>query len=82
MLDRITDQDIARTDNGIRVNDNVSNGIVLTNTDDGYFYSTTFKLEYPFKKGLWGSFAYTHSAAYDLMSPGSMLLVHGQVQNL
>ncbi|KQB43622.1 TonB-dependent receptor [Flavobacterium aquidurense] len=62
----------SRNDNGTRVNDNVSNGIVLANTDDGYFYSTTFKLEYPYQKGLWGSFAYTHSNATDLMSPGSV----------
>jgi hypothetical protein len=57
--------------NGIRINNNVSNAIVLTNTNQGYFYSTTFKLEYPYKKGLWGSFAYTHSQANDLLSPGS-----------
>jgi hypothetical protein len=61
----------AGNDNGIRINNNVSNAIVLTNTNQGYFYSTTFKLEYPFNRGLWGSFAYTHSAAYDLISPGS-----------
>ena len=62
----------ARNDNGVRVNDNVSNGIVLTNTNEGYFYSTTLKLEYPYKKGLWGSFAYTHSKATDLLSAGSI----------
>lgn len=62
----------ARNDNGVRVNDNVSNGIVLTNTNEGYFYSTTVKLEYPYKKGLWGSFAYTHSKATDLLSAGSI----------
>ncbi|WP_136667298.1 TonB-dependent receptor [Flavobacterium sp. H122] len=62
----------ARNDNGVRINDNVSNAIVLTNTDEGYFYSTTFKLEYPYKNGLWGSFAYTHSSAYDLLSAGSI----------
>lgn len=62
----------SRNDAGVRVNDNVSNGIVLTNSDKGYFYSTTFKLEYPYQKGLWGSFAYTHSEATDLISPGSV----------
>lgn len=62
----------SRNDAGTRVNDNVSNGIVLTNSDEGYFYSTTFKLEYPYQRGLWGSFAYTHSNATDLMSPGSV----------
>ncbi|MGO4905417.1 carboxypeptidase regulatory-like domain-containing protein [Flavobacterium sp. W20_MBD1_R3] len=62
----------ARSNAGVRVNDNVSSAVVLTNTDKGTFYSTTFKLEYPYKKGLWGSFAYTHSTANDLLSPGSI----------
>jgi hypothetical protein len=62
----------ARNDNGVRINDNVSNAIVLTNTDKGYFYSTTLKLEYPYQKGLWGSIAYTHSSANDLLSAGSV----------
>ncbi len=59
-------------DPGVRINDNVSNAIVLANTNEGYFYSTTFKLEYPYKNGLWGSLAYTHSGAADLMSAGSI----------
>jgi Carboxypeptidase regulatory-like domain len=59
-------------DNGSRINNNVSNGIVLSNTNQGYFYSTTFKLEYPYKKGIWGSIAYTHSEARDLLSAGSI----------
>lgn len=58
--------------NSIRVNNNVQQAIVLTNTKQGYFYSTTFKLEYPYKKGFWGSFAYTHSKGTDLMSAGSI----------
>lgn len=62
----------AGNDNGVRVNNNVSTGIVLANSNQGYFYSTTFKLEYPYSKGLWGSFAYTHSGAYDLMNAGSI----------
>jgi hypothetical protein len=62
----------AGNDAGVRINDNVSNAIVLANTNEGYFYSTTFKLEYPYKNGLWGSVAYTHSAATELMSAGSI----------
>ncbi|MEO8235463.1 MAG: carboxypeptidase regulatory-like domain-containing protein [Flavobacterium sp.] len=61
----------AGTDNGLRINNNVINGIVLSNTNQGYFYSTTFKLDYPYKNGLWGSVSYTHSKAEDLMSAGS-----------
>jgi hypothetical protein len=62
----------ARTDAGVRVNDNVSNGIVLTNKDGSYFKSLTLKLEYPYKKGLFGSFAWTTSNAKDYMSAGSI----------
>ena len=62
----------ARTDPGVRVNDNISTAIVLSNTDKGTFYSTTFKLDYPYQKGLWGSFAYTYSSADDLLSAGSI----------
>jgi Carboxypeptidase regulatory-like domain len=62
----------AGTDNGTRINNNVSNGIVLSNSNKGYFYSTTIKLEYPYQKGLWGSLAYTRSDAYDLLSAGSI----------
>lgn len=61
-----------RSDSSVRVNDNVSSAVVLTNTDKGIFYSSTFKLEYPYKKGLWGSFAYTYSHATDLLSAGSI----------
>jgi Carboxypeptidase regulatory-like domain len=57
---------------GTRINNNVSNAIVLDNTNKGYFYSATFKLEYPYQKGLWGSLAYTRSDAYDLLSAGSI----------
>jgi hypothetical protein len=39
---------------------------VLTNTNKGYFYSTTFKLEYPYRKGL-GSFA-IHTLCWDQLS--------------
>ena len=59
-------------DNAARINNNVANGVVLSNTNKGYFYSTTIKLEYPYQKGLWGSIAYTRSDAYDLMSAGSI----------
>jgi hypothetical protein len=62
----------AGTDNGTRINNNVSNAVVLSNTNQGYFYSTTFKLDYPYKNGLSGSLAYTYSNAYDLLSAGSI----------
>ena len=62
----------ARTDAGTRVNGNVSNAIVLTNKDGSYFKSLTLKLEYPYKKGVFGSFAWTTSNAKDYMSAGSI----------
>jgi Carboxypeptidase regulatory-like domain len=60
------------TDFGSRINNTVSSGVVLDNSNKGYFYSTTIKLEYPYKNGIWGSIAYTRSDAYDLVSPGSI----------
>ena len=57
---------------GLTINDNVTRAAVLQNTNQGYFYSTTFKLEYPIQRGLWGSIAYTKGEAKDLMSSGSI----------
>jgi hypothetical protein len=62
----------SNNDNITRINNNVSNAIVLSNSNQGYFYSTTLKLEYPYKNGLSGSIAYTRSEAYDLLSAGSI----------
>jgi hypothetical protein len=62
----------SNNDNITRINNNVSNAIVLSNSNQGYFYSTTLKLEYPYKNGLSGSIAYTRSEAYDLLSAGSV----------
>jgi hypothetical protein len=62
----------AGNDNGVRINDNVSNAIVLTNRNDATFNSFTLKLEYPNQKGMFGSFAWTTSTAVDYMSAGSI----------
>ena len=62
----------ARTDNGVRVNDNVSMGAVLANNSDGTYNSLTLKLERPYQKGFFGSVAYTVSDAKDYMSAGSI----------
>ena len=62
----------ARTDAGVRVNDNVSMAAVLTNRNGAYFRSATFELKYPVQKGLWGSIAWTTSMAKDYMSAGSI----------
>jgi hypothetical protein len=62
----------AGTDAGVRVNDNVSMGAVLTNRDGAYNKSATFKLEKPVSKGLWGYVAYTTADAQDFMDAGSI----------
>jgi hypothetical protein len=62
----------ANTDNGVRINDNVSMGAVLTNRDGANHKSLTLKLEYPINKGLWGSFAWTTARSEDFMSAGSI----------
>jgi hypothetical protein len=51
---------------------NVSNAVVMTTTDQGSYLGTTFKLEYPERKGLYGMAAYTFSRAQDLMDAGSI----------
>jgi hypothetical protein len=62
----------ANTDPGVRVNDNVSMGAVLTNRNGAYHNSLTLRLEYPAKKGLWGSMAWTTARSKDFMSAGSI----------
>ena len=62
----------AGNDNGVRVNDNVSMGAVLTNMNGAYNKSATFKLEKPASKGLWGYVAYTAADAQDFMDAGSI----------
>ena len=62
----------ARTDAGVRVNDNVSMAAVLTNRNGANFRSATFELKYPVQKGLWGSMAWTTTMAKDYMSAGSI----------
>jgi hypothetical protein len=49
-----------------------------TNTNKGYFYSTTFKLEYPYRKVV-GFICYTHSQANDLLSPDQLHQEAGMV---
>jgi hypothetical protein len=62
----------ARTDVGVRVNNNVSMGAVLTDNDDTYYNALSVKLEKPYTKGFFGSIAYTKSNAKDFMSGGSI----------
>ena len=60
------------SDATVRVNNNVSRAIVLTSKDGAYHESLTLKLEKPYQKGFWGSFAWTTANSKDFMSAGSI----------
>ena len=60
------------TDATVRVNSNVSRAAVLTTKDGAYHESLTLKLEKPYQKGFWGSFAWTTANSKDYMSAGSI----------
>lgn len=57
---------------GNRVYSNVSSAVIMTNTNEGYYWASTLKLEYPAQRGLYGMVAWTYSQAKDLMSAGSI----------
>jgi hypothetical protein len=60
------------TNNGNRVNDNITDAILLTNTNKGRGYSSTIKLERPTANGFSSMVAYNYSNTKDLMSAGSI----------
>ncbi len=55
-----------------RLNNNITNNIVLKSTNQGYSYSATAKLEKPFTNGFYAMAAYTFAEAKDLTSAGSI----------
>ncbi|MDX1905557.1 MAG: carboxypeptidase regulatory-like domain-containing protein [Bacteroidia bacterium] len=58
--------------NANRINDFITDAIVLQNTSKGYTYSLTAKLERQFTKGLYLMAAYNFSEAKDLITAGSI----------
>jgi hypothetical protein len=58
--------------NAIRINNRLTDAIVLTNTKKGSTYSLTAKLERQFKKGLYTMLAYNFSESKDLITAGSI----------
>lgn len=60
------------TGSASRINSNVSRAAVLSTTNEGYYFGSTFKLEYPANRGFYGMVSYTYSQAKDLMSAGSI----------
>ena len=60
------------TDATVRVNNHVSNAIVLNNRDGSWYDAYSIKLEKPYAKGFFGNIAYTKSRGLDYMSAGSI----------
>ncbi len=63
----------AARDSQNRVNYKITDNTVLNNTDQGYSFSVTTKLEKPFKNSNWYAMvAYNYAVAKDLFSAGSI----------
>jgi hypothetical protein len=58
--------------NAMRVQNNITDAILLTNTNKGYNYSLTFKLEKPFSNNWSAMMAYNFSETKDVISAGSI----------
>jgi hypothetical protein len=58
--------------NAMRVQNNITDAILLTNTNKGYNYSITFKLEKPFSNNWSAMMAYNFSETKDVISAGSI----------
>lgn len=58
--------------NALRLNDKITDAILLANTNKGYTYSLTAKLERQFKNGLYAMLAYNYSQGKDMITGGSI----------
>jgi len=62
----------AASTNARRLNARINDAILLFNTDEGYSYSLTAKLERQFKNGWYAMAAYNFGEAKDLITAGSI----------
>ena len=62
----------AAANNAIRINDKITDAILLANTNKGSTYSLTAKLERQFKNGFYAMAAYNFSESQDLITAGSI----------
>lgn len=62
----------ANSNSGMRINSTVTDAIVLANTNKGYSYSLTSKLEKQFSNGWYFMSAYNFGEARDIMTGGSI----------
>ncbi len=58
--------------NSLRLNNKITDAILLTNTNKGYTYSITAKLERQFRNGLYAMLAYNFGESKDLITGGSI----------
>lgn len=62
----------AGNDKGLRINEDITDAIVLTNTGAGYGLSLTGQLQKTFERGFYAMAAYNYGVARDLQSAGSI----------
>jgi hypothetical protein len=55
-----------------RINSNISDAIVMKNTDEGYSYFATFQLQKTFSNGFYASLAYNYSDSRSINDGGSI----------
>ena len=63
---------LSKVTNDDRVYPKITNAILLTNTNQGYSYNLTAKLERQFQNGFFAMVAYTYSQTKDLLTGGSI----------
>jgi len=62
----------AAQNNALRVNDKITDNIILKNTNKGYNYSVTLKLEKQYRKNWYAMMAYNYSQTKDVITGGSI----------